>query len=80
VHTRGMLCSVCTVHSRPVRCNGTEIQNSFSNVNKRIIFVFCCEVQHKWGKENYIDCCIRAERSRTTWAETGIRRGSEKGR
>jgi hypothetical protein len=68
------------VYSRPVTCNGIEIQNLFSNVNEKILFVFYCEVKHKCGKENYTDCCIRTERTGTTWAETGIRGGSEKGR
>jgi hypothetical protein len=68
------------------RCNDTERQNIFSDVNVKISVIFYCEMKYEWGKESYIDKCTRKERMGIIWPKAGIwklrgiGRGFERGR
>jgi hypothetical protein len=50
-------------------------------MSEKILLVFYQEMKHKWGREEYIDCCNRNERRGMAWCRLGIwkLRGSRKG-
>jgi hypothetical protein len=68
------------------RCNDTERQNIFSDLNVKISFTFYCKMKYEWGKVSYIDKCTRKERMGIIWLNAGIwklrgiRRRFERGR
>jgi hypothetical protein len=65
---------------------GTERQNIFSNISKKVYLLFYFEMKHESGKMSYTDECTRKDRIGTTWLKAGIwklrglRRELERGR
>jgi hypothetical protein len=68
------------------RCNDTQKQNMFADLNVKMSLTLSRQVKCEWGKEWYIDKYTRKERIGVIWLKAGIwklkgiRRGLEKGR
>jgi hypothetical protein len=52
-----------------IRCNDTEIQSIATRVSEKMVLTECTNLKRFFGKEEYINCCIRDDRRKWSVGE-----------